>query len=422
MRVLLLADDCNPDWPSLPAVGYKTCKAIGEKIDAVVATHVRNKPAIARDGMGRCEVEYIDNEYIARPMFRLSLFLRGGNKVAWTTSLAMRYLPYLAFEREVWRRFKGELKAGRFDVVHRLTPMSPALPSPMAKWSPAPFVIGPLNGGLKWPPGFARTIWREKEWITYLRGAYKLLPFRRATNANSAAILAAFPHTIADLPERTHDRVINFPEVGIDPELFSAPPARSPRDRMTILYAGRLVSYKCPDVLLMALAARPELRQHRVLIVGDGPERPLMDQIVRENGLEQSVEFTGSVSQARVGEIMREADIFVFPSIRELGAGVVVEAMACGLACVVVDYGAPGRLVGSEYGVRVPLAGKDQLVAQFSTELAALVKDPARVRALGAAARDHALRSYTWDTKARQIVEVYQWVLRQRADKPAFDY
>jgi len=70
----------------------------------------------------------------------------------------------------------------------------------------------------------------------------------------------------------------------------------------------------------------------------------------------------------------------------------------------------------------VPLAGKDQLVAQFSTELAALVKDPARVRALGAAARDHALRSYTWDTKARQIVEVYQWVLRQRADKPAFDY
>src|SRR6516165_2003518 len=138
LRVLLLADDCNPDWPSLPAVGYKTCKAIGEKIDAVVATHVRNKPAIARDGMGRCEVEYIDNEYIARPMFRLSLFLRGGNKVAWTTSLAMRYLPYLAFEREVWRRFKGELKAGRFDVVHRLTPMSPALPSPMAKWSPAP--------------------------------------------------------------------------------------------------------------------------------------------------------------------------------------------------------------------------------------------------------------------------------------------
>jgi glycosyltransferase involved in cell wall biosynthesis len=96
--------------------------------------------------------------------------------------------------------------------------------------------------------------------------------------------------------------------------------------------------------------------------------------------------------------------------------------MACGLACVVVDYGAPGQLVGNDYGVRVPLGSKDQLVAQFATELAALVRDPARVKALGAAARDHALRSYSWDTRARQIVEVYDWVLRRRATKPAFDY
>jgi glycosyltransferase involved in cell wall biosynthesis len=334
----------------------------------------------------------------------------------------MRYLPYLAFEREVWARFKGELKQDRFDVVHRITPMSPTLPSPMAKWSPVPFVIGPLNGGLKWPPGFVQALWREKEWITYVRGAYKLLPFHHATNAKSAAILAAFRHTIADLPVQTHDRVINFPEVGIDPELFSAPPERVPKDRMTILYVGRLVPYKCPDILLLALVAQPELRRHRILIVGDGPERQVMDQLVCEHGLEHCVEFTGSVPQARVGQIMREADIFVFPSIRELGAGVVVEAMACGLACVVVDYGAPGQLVGPGLGIRVPLAEKDRLVAQFATELTALIRDPARVRTLGAAARDYVLGSYTWDTKARKIIEVYQWVLRQRAEKPAFDY
>jgi len=402
-------------------VAYKACKAIGERVETVVATHVRNEPAIAREGMGRCEVVYVNNEYIARPVHRLAQMLRGGNNVAWTTNVAMRYLPYLAFEREVWKRFKAELKEGRFDVVHRITPMSPTLPSPMAKWSPVPFIIGPLNGGLKWPRGFARELWREREWMTYLRGAYRLLPFYRATNVNSAAILAAFPHTIADLPEQTHDRVFDLPEVGIDPELFSAPPQRSSGDTMTILYVGRLVPYKCPDVLLLALAARPDLRRHRVLIVGDGPERQRMDQIVGEHGLESCVEFMGSVPQARVGEIMREADIFVFPSIRVLGAGVVVEAMACGLACVVVDYGAPGRLVSPERGVRVPLADKDQLITRFAAELEALVKDPARVKALGAAARAYALEHYTWDAKARKIVDVYRWVLRQ-AEKPAFEF
>ncbi len=422
LRVLLLADDCNPDWPSLPAVGYKACKALGEKVDAVVATHVRNEPAIRREGIGRCEVVYVDNEYIARPMHRLSQILRGGNSAAWTTQLAMAYLPYLAFEREVFRRFKDELKEGRFDVVHRITPMSPTLPSPMAKWSPAPFVIGPLNGGLKWPAGFAQEFSREKEWMTYVRSVHRLLPFYRATNANSAAILAAFPHTIADLPKQSRDRVINFPEVGIDPELFSAPAERSCGDKMTVLYVGRLVPYKLPDVVLLALAACAGLRRHRVLIVGDGPDRQLMERIVREHGLGSCVEFTGNVPQARVGQIMREADIFAFPSIRELGAGAVVEAMACGLACVVVDYGAPGGLVSPARGVKVPMGTKDQLVARFATELAALADDPARVKALGRAARDHALERYSWDAKARKTVEVYRWVLGQRAEKPTFDY
>ena len=48
MRVLILADSCNPDWPSLPVVGFKLCRALGEHVEAVVVTQVRNRPAIER--------------------------------------------------------------------------------------------------------------------------------------------------------------------------------------------------------------------------------------------------------------------------------------------------------------------------------------------------------------------------------------
>lgn len=169
MRVLILADDCNPEWPSLPVVGFKLVRSLADHADVVVATHVRNRPNIERVGMGKCEVVYLDNEYIAAPMARLAKILRGGDSVAWTTNVAMNYLPYLAFEREAWREFGGDLKSGRFDLVHRITPMSPTLPSPMAKWSPRPFVIGPLNGGLKWPAGFTAELAREREYLTYAR-------------------------------------------------------------------------------------------------------------------------------------------------------------------------------------------------------------------------------------------------------------
>ena len=154
MRILILADDCNPEWPSLPAVSYKAARAIAEYADVVVATHVRNRENIEKVGFGHAKVRYFDNEYIARPMFKLAKFLRGGTDTGWTMAIALAYPSYLAFEWEVWKATREELHRGAFDLVHRLTPMSPTLPSPMAKWAPVPFILGPLNGGLKWPPEF----------------------------------------------------------------------------------------------------------------------------------------------------------------------------------------------------------------------------------------------------------------------------
>jgi len=220
MRVLILADDCNPDWPSLPVVGYKFAKAIAEHADVVVVTHVRNRENIEREGMGKAEVVYVDTEKLASPLFKLSVLLRGGEEVGWTTQMAMGYPGYLYFEWQVWKRFKKELQSNEFDIVHRITPMTPTLPSLIAKRCHVPFVLGPLNGNLPWPKQFLEEQKRERELMSYLRGAYKFLPYHRSTYRESSCVLAAFDHTIKDLPKNIAEKIINFPEVGIDPELF----------------------------------------------------------------------------------------------------------------------------------------------------------------------------------------------------------
>jgi glycosyltransferase involved in cell wall biosynthesis len=119
----------------------------------------------------------------------------------------------------------------------------------------------------------------------------------------------------------------------------------------------------------------------------------------------------GWKTQAEVAALVRDADIFAFPSIRELGAGVVVEAMACGLACVVVDYGAPGTLISSDRGIKVAVGSHDELTQSFGEALERLVSDEHTIRRLGAAAREHAMRFYTWDAKAKKALSVYEWVL-----------
>jgi glycosyltransferase involved in cell wall biosynthesis len=419
MRVLLLADDCNPDWPSLPVVGYKFARAIANHTDVVVATQIRNKPNIEREGMGKAKVVYLDTESVAAPLSKLTTVLRGGRNTGWTINTALSYFSYLAFELAAFQYFREDLQNGHFDIVHRLTPMSPTQPSLMAKRSPIPFLLGPLNGGLPWPKQFVTELVREREWLSYFRNAYKLMPYYRSTYACAKGILAAFDHTIADLPISVKQKTINFPEVGIDPTLF-APTIRPKQKQMTILFVGRLVPYKLPEVVIRAFAASPILQQHRLLIVGEGPERPRLEQMIQELGLSKSVELTGQKSQAEVGELMRQSEIFAFPSIRELGAGVVVEAMACGMACVVVDYGGPATLVKANCGIKVSLGDLSHLVKEFQAKLEQLVTTPGLVESLGAAAHHHAITNYSWDAKARMLLEVYNWAISQQGVKPDF--
>lgn len=420
MRVLILADVCNPEWPSLPVVGYKFARAIGNYVDATVVTQIRNQPNIDRVGMGKAKVVYLDTEKVAAPLEKLTTLLSGGSNKTWTINAAVGYFSYLAFEWEVWQRYKQELQSGHFDVVHRITPMSPTQPSPMAAWSPIPFLLGPLNGGLPWPKAFTTELKREREWLSYVRNAYRLMPFYGSTYKCSAGILAAFDHTIADLPASARSKTINYPEVGIDPELFKLP-ERSSNQKVTVLFAGRLVPYKLPEVVVRAFANSSILQQHTLAIVGDGPERPRLEQLIAEHNLGNCVELLGQKTQAEVGELMRQAEIFAFPSIRELGAGVVVEAMACGMACVVVDYGGPAALVGPDRGIKVPLGTVDELVKHFTAELEQLVADRDRVARMGIAAHNHAMNHYSWDAKAQQMLQVYQWVAGHRGVKPDFE-
>lgn len=416
MRVLILADQCNPEWPSLPVVGYKAARAIADHADVVVVTHVRNRANIEKVGFGRAIVHYVDNEYVARRLWKFATWLRGGTHIAWTTAIALSYPSYLAFEWEVWKSFRGELRGGRFDVVHRITPMSPTLPSPMAKWSPIPFVLGPLNGGLKWPQVFrAELVARERDWLSYVRSAYRAFPFHRASYARSAAVLAAFQHTIDDLPRKARARVVEFPEIGVDPDVFGKVAERPCSKRRTILFVGRLVPYKLPQVVVRAFADCPALRGHRLVIVGEGPERAAIEALIQSRGLGNEVDMLGWKTQAEVAALMRDADIFAFPSIRELGAGAVVEAMACGLACVVVDYGAPGRLIDADRGIKVAVGSHEELARSFGEALERLVSDEHTIRRLGAAAREHAMRFYCWDVKAKKMLKVYEWALGRGA-------
>jgi glycosyltransferase involved in cell wall biosynthesis len=183
-----------------------------------------------------------------------------------------------------------------------------------------------------------------------------------------------------------------------------------------------LVPYKLPEFAVLAFAARPELRKHRLRIVGSGPEEEQLRQLTVEHDLQDCIDFVGRLSQREVADEMRKADVFFFPSIRELGAGAIIEALACGLPCLVSNYGAPGALVNDSRGRKVSLADRATMIQAFADAAVQMASDPAALDRMSEDSADYAKRTFTWAEKARSTIVIYEWVLGRRATKPGFVY
>ena len=146
---------------------------------------------------------------------------------------------------------------------------------------------------------------------------------------------------------------------------------------------GRLVPYKGMAFILEAMRDSPTLRRCQLRIVGEGPEQTRLETLVREFDLSGNVRFLGWLGQRTLAGELGRCQAFVFPSLREFGGGVALEALAKGLPCIVADYGGPGELVTSECGIPLPMAPAAELVSSLRRAMEELAGNPALCRELG---------------------------------------
>lgn len=424
LRVLVVAEAANPEWTSVHLVGWSHTQALSRIADVHLATQVRNKEAIEATGwIDGKEFTSIDSERVAAPCWKISEKLRGGPGKGWTVVTAMQILPYRYFEYLVWRKFGDRIKQGAYDVVHRITPLSPALPSTLAarcKRAGVPFVLGPLNGGVPWPKGFSGVQRKEKEWLSSVRGCLRWIPGFHKTRRNASGLIVGSRITLADLPKKYHHKAVYIPENAVDPERFPSRTGHKVDQPIRVAALARLVALKGIDMLL---EASTELMKQGALtldIIGDGPERGKLEAMAESAGVSDCVTFAGWIDHDQVNLRLCQADLLGFPSIREFGGGVVLEAMALGVVPLVVDYGGPSELVTQETGFRIPMDTRSVIVENIRKTLESIVADPQCLVTMGNAAAERVRSVFTWDKKAQQVCEVYQWVLSQSLRKPDF--
>ncbi len=422
-RVLVVAESANPVLTSVSLIGWSFSRALSEVADVHLAAEIRNEKDIRAAGLGKMEFTPINNRRWQGLAWNVSKVLRGGTSLGWSTYSALATLAYPAFERRVWREFGPRIRAGEFDVVHRIVPNAPVTPSLLATRcarAGARFVLGPLNGGVPWPKEFAHLQRAEREWLGRFRNLHRVLPGFHSTRRDSAALLIGARIAWKEMPPQYHSKCVFVPENAIDAAKFPRREARPFAEPLRVAFVGRLVPLKGVDMLIEASAELARAGRLRLDIIGDGPELPKLRQLVSDLGITAAVDFPGWVKHDQLADRLTRSHVFGFPSVREFGGGVVLEAMALGLVPVVLDYGGPAELVPPGAGWCLPMGPREAIIHGLAGVFAECLSDPNRLASAAVRAQEHVFLYFTWEAKARQVVEVYDWVRGHRRDKPSW--
>lgn len=172
-----------------------------------------------------------------------------------------------------------------------------------------------------------------------------------------------------------------------------------------LLYVGSLVRRKGLSVLLKAL---PEVAAHfpqvTLQVVGAGPEKAALQCLTAKLGLGSRVKFAGRVPHQELPALMREADLFVFPSFSEATPRAVMEALAMELPVVATRVGClPEMIQDGETGFLVEPGDPRQLARAICKAL----DDPAWARTAGRLGREQILRHYTLEQHIDKMMALH---------------
>jgi glycogen(starch) synthase len=198
---------------------------------------------------------------------------------------------------------------------------------------------------------------------------------------------------------------------GFEPSVFAAAPPvhRSPAALPRVGYVGRLAAQKRVDVLVRAFAAMHQPAE--LVVVGDGPERHRVGQLIRNSPAADRISLTGFVEHTAVPGVLRSLDVLALPSDYEEMGSVLVEAMVSGLPVVASAVGGIPEVVRhGETGLLVPPGDVQALAGALDR----LVADAGLRASLASGARSRS-RSYAWPDLAARVADVYRDVLAREA-------
>jgi len=408
-RVLIVADHASASFGGeavLPLHYFRRLSERGVPTWMVVHERTREELADLLTPQAFQHVHFVEDTRAHRGLW--SIASRLPERIAHATAgMALR----ISTQRRALELAKTLIRTQRISVVHQPIPVSPREPSMLWNLS-VPVVLGPMNGGMNYAPGFedleSRTNQRAVTAARELSDAAHLV-LRGKLEAE--LLLVANDRTRQALPKGVKGRVVTLVENGVDLSLWNRTEPGGPASRrVRFMMMGRMEGWKAMDIVIRAAARLDPSIDFEIEIIGDGPHRRQWEALASEM-TPGRVRFTGWLRQEEAADRLRTADVFLSPSVREAGGAVVMEAMACSVPVIVTNWGGQANYVTPECGIAVTPESREQLVSDFSQAMDRLGRDPELRLEMGGAGRRRVEEVFCWERKVDRMLELYASVL-----------
>jgi glycosyltransferase involved in cell wall biosynthesis len=433
VRVLIVAEHASARFggeAALPLHYLRVMLARGLPVWLITHARVREE-LLALFPNAHNQMIFIEDSNLHRWMWRLGSRLPARLSY-FSTGFVSRLSTQLA-----QRRLARELIAREgIQVVHQPMPVSPREPSVMHGLG-VPVVIGPMNGGMDYPPAFQQNKVRWVSWLAGLgRAASGLMNRLLPGKPRAAALLVANERTRAALPLGLSAKAVVLPENGVDLGLWqqlnavsaaeaspssTANPAAAAPQVPRLVFMGRMVDWKAVDLLLLAFNQACAHTPMSLTLIGDGPEGERLRALVRqqgrwadEEGQTGKVFFAGWQPQAQCATTLRRSQVLVLPSLWECGGAVVLEAMACGLPVVATAWGGPLDYLNEECGILVAPSSRQALIDGLAQGMQHLAANPELRARMGAAGRKRIEQEFDWEHKVDEVLALFRRLITSK--------
>src|SRR6266852_1724509 len=404
MRIIIVADNASTRFGGeafIPLNYFRLLRARNVEVRLVV--HARNKAElIARFPEDQDRLYFVEDTRLHKALFGLGQFLP--RRLAEATTGLIIHLTTQLSQRQIVRDL---IKTHPIDVVHQPIPVSPKTPSQIYGLG-VPVIIGPLNGGMEYPPAFrGEQGLLSRAALLFGRALANLSNLLIPGKRLARLILVANRRTRDALPVGINGPIVEVVENGVDLDIWrKASSARTPDASVRFVFVGRLIELKAVEIVLEALHRLKGQISASLEIIGDGPMRQTWEILTDELGLKPVVTFSGFMSQQDCAERLKSADVLVLPSLFECGGAVVLEAMAMGLPVIATAWGGPIDYLDESCGILVEPDSRNALIEGFYSGMKKMAMSSELRCRMGNAGYEKASRQFDWSKKADQILDI----------------